>query len=151
MKFLKIGLVLSAVLLFVFACAKNAVNNANSTVNIAAVGNSAANTTVAATNADNATTAGTDELASARKIYSEKCVNCHKEGGVGGVSTIDGKKIKAPNFTSDRFKKDDENDWIKTIHNGAVEDGMPAFKDKLSDDQIKSLVRLIRKDFQGMQ
>ncbi len=145
MKFFKIGIILSAVLIFIIACNQANTSNTN-------VANSTA-TIVNATNAANAQPSSTtmDELASARKIYSEQCVKCHKEDGTGGVSIIDGKKIKAPNLTSERMKKDKEEDWIDTITNGAKEDGMPAFKDKLSDDEIKSLVRLIRKDFQGMQ
>ena len=146
MKLFKIGIVLLAILIFIIAC--NQTNTSNTTVsNSTAIIINNANTA----NAQATSTAATDQLASARKIYSEQCVNCHKEGGIGGVSTIEGKRIKAPNFTSDRMKNDDENDWIETIKNGAKEDGMPAFKDKLSDDEIKSLVRLIRKDFQGKQ
>ncbi len=141
MNLLKIGLILSAILLFVIACNQTNTTNSNLASNTAVAAN--ANTTIAAP------TAVPDELASARKIYSEQCVKCHKEDGTGGYTTIDGKKIKAPNFTSDRFKNDDENDWIETIENGAKEDGMPAYKGKISDDDIKHLVRLIRKDFQG--
>jgi mono/diheme cytochrome c family protein len=89
-----------------------------------------------------------DELAAARKHYSELCVKCHKEGGLGGVSEIDGKRIKSPNFTSERMMKDDDADWIEALENGIPDDGMPAFKDKLSEQEIKDLVKLIRKDFQ---
>lgn len=147
MKILKISLVLAAVLLFVFACSETAKNNSNSVSNAVV----AVNTNVASTsNSAKDLPADSDELASARKIYSEQCINCHKEGGIGGTSNIDGKQIKAPNFTSERMKKDNDKDWIETIHDGAVEDGMPAFKNRLTDEQIKSLVKLIRKDFQGM-
>ena len=44
--------------------------------------------------------------------------------------------------------KDDDADWLEAIQNGVPEDGMPAFKDKLSEQEIKDLVKLIRKDFQ---
>jgi mono/diheme cytochrome c family protein len=90
-----------------------------------------------------------DELASAREIYSAKCINCHKEDGTGGITDIEGKKIKAPNFKSERMRKDSDEDWIKVIENGEKEDGMPAFKGLISDTDIKNLVKLIRRDFQG--
>ncbi len=91
-----------------------------------------------------------DDLASARKIYSEKCANCHKENGSGGLTVLnDGTKIKAPNFTSERLKKDADDDWIEAIEHGAKEDGMPAFKGKITDDDIKNLVKYIRREFQG--
>ncbi len=141
MKFLKIGLVLSAILLFIIACNQTQTTNTNLASNTAVV-----------TNSNNSTvmpTAATDELAAARKIYSEQCTNCHKEDGKGGISTIDGKRIKAPDFTTDKQKKEPDAEYVEKIENGEKEDGMPAFKGKISDDDIKNLVKLIRKDFQG--
>ncbi len=141
MKFLKIGLVLSAILLFIIACNQTQTTNTNLASNTAVV-----------TNSNNSTvmpTAETDELAAARKIYSEQCTNCHKEDGKGGISTIDGKRIKAPDFTTDKQKKEPDAEYVEKIENGEKEDGMPAFKGKISDDDIKNLVKLIRKDFQG--
>jgi mono/diheme cytochrome c family protein len=141
MKTIKLGLVSAALALFIIACNQTQTVNTNSPGNTAIVANAnAANTQLSTP---------TDELASARKIYSEKCVKCHKEDGTGGITQLEDRKIKAPDFTSDRKKKDKDEDWIKTINEGAPEDGMPAFKGKLSDDDIKNLVKLIRKDFQG--
>lgn len=143
MKSLKLIFVLSAVLLFIIACSRTETTNTNSATNSTAsanLNNSASQPATAA-----------DELAGARKIYAEQCVKCHKEDGAGGAGVVNGKKIKAPNFTSERMKNDDENDWLETIANGAIEDGMPAYKGKLSDADMKQLVRLIRRDFQGKQ
>jgi mono/diheme cytochrome c family protein len=141
MKFLKIGLILSAILLFIIAC------NQTQTTNTSLANNNVATANVNTT--DTTASAPPDELASARKIYSTQCVKCHKEDGTGGVSIIDGKKIKAPNLTTDKQKTNPDSDYIETIENGAKEEGMPAYKGKISDDDIKHLVRLIRKDFQG--
>ncbi|MGI8469500.1 MAG: c-type cytochrome [Pyrinomonadaceae bacterium] len=150
MKIFKFGLILTLLALFIFACSQNATtgNNSNAAAtnetvivsNSSAVSNNPANNQPA-----------TDELASATKIYSETCVKCHKEDGKGGESIVDGKKIKAPDFTSEHHKNDKDSDWIDTIENGAKEDGMPAFKGKISDDDIKNLVKYIRKNFQGKQ
>ncbi len=140
MKFLKIGFILPTILLFIIACNQTKTTNTNLTNN----------TTVAApANVTVAQTAASDELASARKIYATQCSKCHKEDGTGGASIIDGKKIKAPNLTTDKQKTNPDSDYIETIENGAKEDGMPAYKGKISDDDIKNLVKLIRKDFQG--
>jgi mono/diheme cytochrome c family protein len=140
---LKISLISAAFLLFVIACSQTNMTNTNPANITAVVANT--NTSIAQP------TAATDELAAARKIYSEQCVNCHKEDGKGGVSTIDGKRIKAPDMTTDRQKKEPDAEYIEVIENGEKEDGMPAFKGKISDDDIKQLVKLIRKDFQGKQ
>src|SRR5689334_1679623 len=142
MKILKLSLCLSVIGLLIFACSGNQAANQNSTNRAAADTNSAANT------AKTSPTAAPDELASAKKIYLDKCVRCHKEDGSGGETNIEGTKIKAPNFTSDRLKKEPDSEYIETIENGAKEDGMPAFKGKISDDDIKNLVKLIRTEFQ---
>lgn len=140
MKFFKIALIILTVALFAFACNQNQTTDTNAV--------NTTNTAVVVTNANTPPSAPLDELAAARKHYSELCIKCHKEGGIGGVSEIDGKRIKSPNFTSERMMKDDDADWIEAIQNGIAEDGMPAYKDKLSEQEIKDLVKLIRKDFQ---
>lgn len=140
MKFLKITLVLSCLALFIFACKQAA--NTNNTANNA---NKAANTNATA----NIPKTPVDELAAAKTLYTEKCVKCHKEDGSGGIGEADGKKYKAANFTSEGMKKESDEDLIAEIEVGVPDEGMPAFKGKISDEQIKSLVKFIRKEFQG--
>ncbi len=140
MKIFKIGFISTAFTLFIIAC------NQTDSVNTNAPGN--ANTVAVAPASPEKTPAAIDDLASAGKIYSEICIKCHKEDGTGGVTQLEDRKIKAPNFASDRMKKDEDSDWIETIENGEKEDGMPAFKDKLTDEEIKNLVKFIRREFQ---
>ncbi len=138
MKSLKIGLILLTAAFFAFACGQTRMTEVN-------IKN--ANNAVVVANTDSPPPA-IDELAAARRHYSEMCIKCHKEGGLGGISEVDGKKIKAPNFTSERMIKDDGADWLEAIQNGIPDDGMPAYKDKLSEPEMKDLIKLIRKDFQ---
>ena len=148
MKILKLGTALFAVAFFLFACTQDQATKSNIANNIAA---NAANSQAAtpAANAAAVAAATPDELAEARRIYSTTCVKCHKEDGKGGVTDIEGTKIKAPDFTSDRMKKEPDEEFIEVIQNGEKGDGMPAFKGKISDDEIKNLVRFIRREFQG--
>jgi mono/diheme cytochrome c family protein len=142
MKFLKIGLLTVSLALFIFACsnAKTTTNTNNSTTN---------STKTAANNTNTPPVTPVDELASVRKIYSEVCAKCHKENGTGGPSVIDGKNLKVPDFTSEKLKSDfDEADWIDVITNGEG-NKMPAFGKRFSEAEIKNLIKLIRKDFQG--
>lgn len=143
MKIFKFCLILSVFALFMIACnqTNSVVKNAPENANMAIISN---------LNSEK-TPESADELASARKIYSETCIKCHKEDGKGGVQQIDDRKIKAPDFTSERMRKEDDKDFIETIENGAKEDGMPAFKGRLSDEDIKNLVKFIRSEFQGKQ
>ena len=89
-----------------------------------------------------------DELASARTTYQEYCIRCHKPDGKGGPNDFQGNPIKVPDFTSERVKALPDEKYIKYITNGE-EGEMPAFKDRLTPEQINGLVRMIRTDFQG--
>jgi mono/diheme cytochrome c family protein len=141
MKILKTSLILTAFALFIFACTENKTANTNTINN--------SNTVIVANNTQPAATI--DELASAKNIFMKTCVKCHKEDGTGGVTVFEDTTIKAPNFTSDKMKNEDDAEFIETIENGEKEDGMPAFKGKLSEEEIKNLVKFIRREFQGKQ
>ena len=94
-----------------------------------------------------APTSTPDELAAARTNYQKTCVACHGETGEGGPVTVEGKKLKVPSFKAPHALKDSDKEFTEQIHEGG--DGMPAFKDKLSEQEIADLVKFIRKEFQG--
>lgn len=156
MNFLKIGLLLSALTLFIVACTQTSPVN-NATTDTANNRNVVANTAPAANQSPSNPTKQTESLpaaqatdmTSASETYQTICAKCHKENGEGGEVSIDGKKLKVPNFKSERMKNDEDEDFIDAIANGIPEDGMPAFKDRLNEAQIKNLVQYIRKDIQG--
>jgi mono/diheme cytochrome c family protein len=58
------------------------------------------------------------------KLYVDYCTGCHGAKGVGGV----GSPLSAAN--ADR----------SVIENGKLDEGMPAFKDKLSPEEIDSIL-----------
>jgi mono/diheme cytochrome c family protein len=105
-----------------------------------------------ATNANTATdakpTATAELLAEAKKTYSDKCVKCHKEDGTGGKVTIDGETINADNFTTAKMAAMADEKYFDYIKNGVPGEGMPAFKNQLTDEQIKDVVKFIRAEFQ---
>ena len=145
MRRLKLGLLFSAALLAA-ACA-TATNTSTS------VGNS--NRTATVNNGNSAATpasspAGSDDLASARSTFKATCINCHKENGEGGVAELDeGVKIKVPSFKTEHSIAHTDQQLARKIANGDKEEGMPAFKDRLSPEQINALVRFIRAEFQA--
>lgn len=140
MKAIKLALMTASLALFVAACSSS-VGTGNGTNTASTVSSPVTAPT---------TEAPVDELASAKKIYSEKCIKCHKEDGKGGVTDIDGEKIKVPDLTAGHAKKHEDSEFIEMIENGDSDEGMPSFKGKISDDDIKSLVKLIRRDFQKL-
>ena len=86
-------------------------------------------------------------FADARRVYLKQCSECHGENGDGGQVKIDGKQVRVPSFKKGHALKHSDEDFVTQIAEGG--DGMPAFKDKVQPDEIKELVRFIRKEFQG--
>lgn len=137
MKLLKIAFVLLTAALFGVACAETKTTD---------TGNIAANTTTIA-KASVQPTAAVDETVRSRTIYLESCVGCHKEDGAGGAAEFEGKKIKVPRFQSKGAMNSSDDNLYRHIADGE-EDEMPAFKDKLTEAEMRNLVAVIRKEFQ---
>lgn len=139
MKILKIGITLLVIALFIFACAEN---KTTTETNIAA--NAPANASVNAQ-----PTAALDEMASAKKIYTDNCAKCHKDDGAGGKIVVDGETLKAASLISEHSRKDNDAEIIEHIEKGISDEGMPAFKNRLSDGEIKMVVKYIRVNLQN--
>jgi mono/diheme cytochrome c family protein len=88
-----------------------------------------------------------DEFATARANYQKHCEGCHGETGEGGLVKVENKRIKVPSLKADHALKHTDEQITKMITNG--EEEMPAFKDKMSAQEISDLVRYVRKHFQG--
>ena len=95
-----------------------------------------------------AATSTPDELAAARDLYKTNCSKCHQDSGKGGKVTVDGKNINAHDLTSDKMKKRDDDKFRDDVLEGSPDDGMPAFKGKLTDAQISDIIKYIRTDLQ---
>ena len=91
-----------------------------------------------------------DPLVSGRKVYEANCVACHKDDGTGGEVMIEGKKLNPDDLSSAKIKGFSDEKIIGYIMNGVVEDGMPAFKDKLSEGEMRDVVKFIRTEIQKM-
>ena len=112
----------------------------------AAPTNSAAPRTTAASPAPSAT-APADEFARAKTNYAKNCEACHGPNAEGGLAKVNNKQIKVPSLKAAHAIKHTDEQLTKMITNG--EEDMPAFKDKLSQDEINELVRYIRKVVQA--
>jgi mono/diheme cytochrome c family protein len=77
----------------------------------------------------------------APSLYKTKCAVCHAPDGSG--STVMGKKLGAKDLRSDEVQKKTDADINGVITNGMGKT-MPAYKGKLTDDQVKQLVVFIR-------
>ena len=76
----------------------------------------------------------------AATIYKGKCAMCHGADGTG--NTPAGKKVGARDFSSPEVAKETDAQMLEVLKNG--KNKMPAYKDKLKDDEMKSLVAFIR-------
>lgn len=73
-------------------------------------------------------------------IFKSKCAMCH--GADGQAATGMGKMMKIPSFRSPDLVKAPESQLIDATKDGKGK--MPAYKDKLSDAQIRAVVAYIR-------
>jgi mono/diheme cytochrome c family protein len=136
MKFILLALGCVALALVGIACTETATSTNSSTPRTAASPAGAATPAASA-----------DEFAHAREIYAKNCEACHGPNAEGGLAKVDNKQIKVPSLKSDHAIKHTDEKLTKTINAG--EEEMPAFKDKLKQDEIALMVRYIRKVVQG--
>jgi mono/diheme cytochrome c family protein len=76
----------------------------------------------------------------AASVYKAKCAGCHAADGSGSTSA--GKALKVGDLRTDDVQKKTDAQLIEITTAG--KNKMPAFKDKLTADQIKQLVAYIR-------
>lgn len=88
-----------------------------------------------------------DLLASARINFQKNCADCHGGKGEGGLKEVEGKRFKVPSLREGHALNHTDEKFLVQISEG--DDEMPAFKDKLTAEEINDLIRFIRKDFQG--
>ena len=91
--------------------------------------------------------ASVDEFATAKANYAKHCEACHGPEATGGLVKIDKKQIKVPSLKADHAIKHTDDQITKMITNG--EEEMPAFKDKMSAQEIQQMVHYVRKGIQG--
>jgi mono/diheme cytochrome c family protein len=134
MKLVRLGLLMVLVALITLACEKP---------------NSGASTspTPAAATPSASPTPTVDEFAGARANYGKHCSNCHGDEAKGGIVKVENKRLKVPSLRAGHALKHSDEEYIKQITKGG--DGMPPFKDKLSEAEISDLIRFIHHDFQG--
>ena len=79
------------------------------------------------------------DVTATRALYSDqKCVTCHGEKGEGGIG---------PSFKAGLPMTRTIEDLASRI--GAGSGQMPAFKERLSQDQIQELAKFVYKEIQG--
>ena len=76
----------------------------------------------------------------AETLYKSKCAACHGPDGAG--ATTMGKKLGAKAFRAPEVSKLSDAELFDITKNG--KNKMPAYDKKLTDDQIKDLIKYIR-------
>jgi mono/diheme cytochrome c family protein len=76
-------------------------------------------------------------------LYRQNCAICH--GAEGNGKEIDGKLIPSLRY-GDAAKRTDQEIYDQISHGKLP---MPAFKNQLTEDEIRRMVRFIRRDLQG--
>jgi mono/diheme cytochrome c family protein len=135
MKLISFALLCVAIALVVSACTETATPTNTNTAR------------TSASPAAPAATATADPLAGARANFTKNCEPCHGPTGEGGLAKVDNKQIKVPSLKSAHAAKLTDDHIAHMITNG--EEAMPAFKDKMSQQEIADMVKFVRKNFQG--
>ena len=91
--------------------------------------------------------ASVDEFARARANFTKNCEACHGPTGEGGTVQVEGKRLRVPSLKASHAIRHTDEELLKIVTDGHEE--MPAFKDKVSAEEITELVRFVRKNFQG--
>lgn len=138
MNVLKISITTAIAAIFAVSCAQQTNQPDANTANTS-------KENVVSTPATSATVAAKDEMAMAADLYTVHCMTCHKDSGKGGPVTVDGKKIDPDDLTTAKMAAKSDEKLRSYITDGLPDDGMPAFKDKLSDAEMVSLVKHLRK------
>jgi len=80
------------------------------------------------------------------RLFKAKCATCHGPDGKG--DTEQGKNLGAKDLTTAAVQKLSDAEWKKAISEGkkaaGKAEGMDAFKDKLSDEQLDALIAYVR-------
>ncbi len=77
----------------------------------------------------------------AQAVWDKQCAKCHGKAGAGDTKM--GEKMGVKNYTSAEVQKQFTDEQLAQL----IKDGkgkMPAYGKKLTDDQIKEQVKLIR-------
>ena len=135
MKLISLALTCVAIALAVSACTETATPTNTNTSR--AAGSPAAP----------AATATPDPVATARANYAKHCEGCHGPTGEGGLVKVDNKQIKVPSLKADHAIKHTDDEITKMITAG--HESMPAFKDKMTAQEIGHMVKFVRSEFQG--
>lgn len=88
------------------------------------------------------------ETASGKELFAMNCMLCHKETGKGGPVSVGGKQRNADDLTSQKMKDKTDEKLMAYVRDGVVDEGMPSFKDKLTEEEIKIVVGYVR-ELQG--
>ena len=79
-----------------------------------------------------------EEYRAGQIIFHQVCANCHGPDAMGGN--------KAPKLIQNRFNPENFSNGkiARTILNGSSSGAMPSQKDKLSDEEIRQVIKYIR-------
>lgn len=82
-------------------------------------------------------------IRSPKEIWDERCIACHGEDGK--AQTKKGRELKAKDFTRPKWQRHTtDKEIVEAITSGIPRKKMPAFKDKLSPEEIQALVPFLR-------
>jgi mono/diheme cytochrome c family protein len=84
------------------------------------------------------------ELQLGKEIYTDTCLDCHGETGKGNGASSQGLTLQPPDFTFESILPPRSDQDLYQIVSQGTAGVMPAYSNKLSDDEMKAVVAYIR-------
>jgi mono/diheme cytochrome c family protein len=79
-----------------------------------------------------------------RHIYDQRCLDCHGPEGKGDGSKASSLSPRPGNLVSAATSAKSDQDLLRIIANGRPRTAMPAWKDELTEDEQRDVLRYIR-------
>lgn len=83
-------------------------------------------------------------LEQGRAIYEQRCLNCHGPEGRGDGTRAISLSPRPGNLISAHTSAKSDQDLLKIIANGRSRTAMPAWKDRLSEDEQQAVLTYMR-------
>lgn len=79
------------------------------------------------------------------ELFAKKCAGCHGGDGMGHTKLAEKPGVKLPDFTGAKWQKETTaKEIVEAIADGVKDTKMPAWKEKVSAEQMAGLAKYLR-------
>ncbi|WP_447976885.1 c-type cytochrome [Candidatus Nitrospira bockiana] len=87
---------------------------------------------------------GDEEVRPGHLVYRLHCARCHGATGLGDGPQAKDLKVRPTNFQSPAFQTKSDDQVLRSIEFGEVDSPMHAWRDRLTDEEIREVLSYLR-------